>query len=303
MKKQLNNHVISRNLWLDVPSRTHSSPAKIFVKIVAQNEESLKIKPYIFILPGGPGANHSQYEDYGCLSTHGNVVFYDPRGCGQSSKDDSMNYTMDNYIEDVEIIRQLLNLKKIIILGKSCGAMAAVGFVIRYPSRVSQLILAAGAASFKFLETAKANVLAHGSVEQQAVCETLWQGSFGSHEEVDHYFKVMASLYSYKAKVGLSFSLQSIPPYPFSYEWLNRGFGDFLREFNFEEQLSLIQSHTLILVGEEDWITDKSHSQLMAEKIPNSQLIIFPKASHKMEVDVPELYFNAIKQFIKVEGW
>lgn len=293
--------LINKNVWLKVPQRTNSSSAKIFVKIVAQNEESLKIKPYIFILPGGPGANHSHYEDYSCLSTHGNIVFHDPRGCGQSSKDDPMNYTMDNYINDIEIIRQLLNLKKIIILGKSCGAMAAVGFTIRYPNSVSQLILAAGAASYKFLETAKANILEHGSAQQQAVCETLWQGGFSSHEEVDNYFKIMASLYSYKAKLGLSFAPQSTPPYPFSYEWLNRGFGDFLREFNFEEQLHLIQSHTLILVGEEDWITDKSHSQLMADKISNSQLVIFPEASHKMEIDVPELYFNTIKKFILVQ--
>ncbi len=298
MKTQHNDQIISKDLWLDIPSRTHSSSAKIFVKIVAQNKESLAVKPYVFILPGGPGANHAHYADYSCLSTHANIVFHDPRGCGQSSQDDPMNYTMENYIDDIEVIRQLLQLKKVILLGKSCGAMAAVGFILRYPDSVSQLILAAGAASFKFIETAKTNVLKQGSAQQQAVCETLWQGSFGSHDEVNDFFKRTASLYSYKVKHGLSFTPQSPSPYPFSYECLNRGFGDFLREFNFEEQLHLIQSSTLILVGEEDWITDKSHSQLMAEKIPNSRLIIFSKANHKMEIDVPELYFNAIKEFI-----
>lgn len=75
----------------------------------------------------------------------------------------------------------------------------------------------------------------------------------------------------------------------------------FLRDFNFEHQLHEIKCNTLILVGEEDWITDKKHSQMMADSILESKLIIFPKSDHSMESDVPDLFFKAIRDFVSLE--
>lgn len=204
---------------------------------------------------------------------------------------------MDNHIDDIEVIRQLIHLEEIIVLGKSYGAMAALGFTLRYPEAVSRLILAAGAPSFRFLETAKANLLARGTAEQQEACEKLWDGTFSNQEEWERYVQVMAPMYSFKIRHGEPIPLLS-SQYPFSYFWVNRGFGDFLRQFDFEAQLHEIQCPTLLLVGEEDWITDKIHSQTMVEKIPNSQLIVFQASDHMMEIDVPELYFQAITEFI-----
>jgi hypothetical protein len=40
----------------------------------------------------------------------------------------------------------------------------------------------------------------------------------------------------------------------------------------------------------------------MASKIPSNQFIIFPKADHSMESDVPDLFFNAIRNFIHLEA-
>lgn len=255
--------IIKNDFFVPIPERTGAPSAKIFVRILSSNASNLETKPYVFILPGGPGANHSHYEAYGCLAAYGNIVFFDPRGCGLSTKADPLTYTIENYIEDVEIIRQHLRLKKIIVLGKSCGAIAALGFTLKYPSVVAKLILSAGAASYKFLETAKANVLKRGSLEQQLACERLWKGNFGSDEEVVMFLKIMTSLYSYKSKIGLLTQPKSIAKYTISHEVLDEGFKHFLRKFNFEEQLHSIRCKTLILAGEEDWITDKTHSDVV----------------------------------------
>lgn len=292
--------MINNNFFIDIPEREGTPAAKIFIKILSNNKTDLESKPYVFIFPGGPGANHSHYEDYSCLVGYGNIVFLDPRGCGLSSKADPSTYTIENHIEDVEIIRQHLGLKSIIVLGKSCGAITAIGYTLKFASVVSKLILSAGAASFKFLETSKENVLKRGSLEQQIACETLWQGNFGRDEEVAQFLKTMAPLYSYKSKIGCLKQPKSSPKYAISHEALNNGFKHFLREFNFEEHLHLIRCKTLILAGEEDWITDKIHSEYMSSKISNNRLIIFEKSSHMMEIDVPEQYFNAIKEFISL---
>ncbi|RUR19303.1 alpha/beta fold hydrolase [Legionella sp. km535] len=282
---------------IKVPSRGTVPETTIYTHITYESEESLKTKPYLLMIPGGPGANHSNYSDYDCLQEKANIIYYDPRGCGLSAKGDPSTYTMDNNIDDIHHIIRELNLDQVIVLGKSCGAMHALGFTIRYPDQVSRLILAAGAPSHAFLETGKSIVLEKGTEEQIKVCETLWSGSFKNQEEVDHYFSVMKPFYSWKIRHNEPVD-RPAPLYPYSFDALNQGFRTQVWRFDFQDQLSTVQCPTLVLVGEEDWITSPVYSKQMAEGIPNSKLIIFEQSDHSMESDVPEQYFGAINTFI-----
>ena len=139
------------SLKIPIPEREKTPETSLYIKICAENENDLKTKPYVFMLPGGPWANHSHYKEYCCLTDVGNIVFYDPRGCGLSEKGECNTYTMSNYIQDLEVIRQHLSLDKIILLGKSYGALCALGYTLQFPHAVSKLILAAGSASFSMI--------------------------------------------------------------------------------------------------------------------------------------------------------
>lgn len=281
-----------------IPARPGAEETTLHIKIVAENEQSLTKKPYLFILPGGPGANHSHYKDYECLRNSANLVFYDPRGCGLSAKGTPASYTMDNYIQDLDIIRQHLGLNAIQLLGKSYGAMCALGYAIRFPQVVTHLVAAAGSPSYRTLESAKQHIAMHANEEQKLVCDTLFNGAFKDQVEMDHYFEVMASYYSYKKRNNIPTSRPK-PEYPFSFEPLNLGFSNFLSYFDYENLLLTIQCKTLVLVGEEDWITSKVQSIKIADNIPDAKLIIFEHADHSMEEDVPELYFGEIRKFIQ----
>ena len=54
--------MFTKELKVLIKERDKAPETKLFVKIVAEDEESLKTKPYVFMLPGGPGANHSHYK-------------------------------------------------------------------------------------------------------------------------------------------------------------------------------------------------------------------------------------------------
>lgn len=286
-------------MQVKIPARKNAPATKLYVKILTEDETKLGNRPIIFALPGGPGGDHSTLLAYNCLLDVADIVFHDPRGTGQSDKSDPKTYTMDNYIDDVEAIRQQLNLPKVIILGKSYGSMCAGAYAIRYPESVAKLILAAGAPSYRFLETAKQNLAKRGTPEQIKACEKLWSGSFKDNTELLEFFKITASLYSNRAKTEPgSFTLAKTCD-NFSYEALNLGFIDFLLHFDYEADLDKIKCPTLILAGEDDWINDAQHAKLMAIKIPHSQLKIFMNSSHTMETDVGDLYFDEIRNFIK----
>ncbi len=270
------------------------------VNVMSESKTQLgEQRPVAFILPGGPGADHTAYLSYACLKEVTDLVFYDPRGCGASDKGEAKNYTMDNYIDDIESIRQHLSIDKMILIGKSYGSMCALGYALRYPHAVQKLVLAAGAPSYRFLETAKKNLLRLGSAEQIKVCEKLWAGSFKSKDEVHDYFDIMSTLYSVKARTQKnSFNLGKKTKM-FSFEALNEGFRHSFWWFDYEDKLQQVLCPTLVLVGREDWVNDAKHGEQMALSIPYSQLHVFEKSGHAMESDVPEEYFQVIADFIQ----
>lgn len=286
-------------LTIKVPARGIDAPeTTLHVQIKYNKEEDLQGKPFVLMLPGGPGANHSHYMDYDCILKVANLIYYDPRGCGLSDKGEQTTYNMNNYINDLHyIIKNELKLEQVILLGKSYGAMCALGFALRYPKMVSKLILAAGSPSCDNLETGKSHVLSKGSREQIKICETLWSGSFKDKDDIDNYFEIMEPFYSWRRRNNESINRPK-PIHPFTFEALNEAFRTKFWRFNFVDQLPRIQCATLILVGAEDWITDPVHSKLMAEQIPNSTLTIFERADHSLESDVPEQFFDTIQKFI-----
>jgi proline iminopeptidase len=206
---------------------------------------------------------------------------------------------MDNYIDDVEAIRRHLSLNNMIVIGKSYGSMCALGYALRYPHAVSKLVLAAGAPSYHFLETAKKNLQRSGSAKQIKACEKLWTGSFKSKNEVHDYFSIMSTLYSVKARTKPDSVDLAAKSEMFSYEALNEGFRHSFWQFDYENELQHVLCPTLILVGREDWVNDAKYGEQMAMRIPHSQLHVFEKSGHAMESDVTEEYFQIIADFIQ----
>ncbi len=79
---------------------------------------------------------------------------------------------MSNYIEDLEEVRKYLekeeNIIRVNILGKSFGAMCALGYALKYPDAIDSLILAAGSPSYQFLQKSVENFKKKFSVRQPA---------------------------------------------------------------------------------------------------------------------------------------
>lgn len=276
---------------IPIPERKAAPSTRLFVEVCLGK---IKGSSPLFILPGGPGANRTHFESYRSLQEVTDLVFHDPRGCGNSDKGSINDYSLENYIEDIEAIRKGLNLKTISLLGKSYGGMPALGYAIRYPKTVDKLILVATGPSHHFIETAKKRLAQIGSKAQIESSQKLWSGGFTSAEEVDQYFQLMMPLYSTKGGEDSSPS----KTLPFCYEALNRGFTTDLRTVDYTEQLSSIQCPTLVITGDSDWIFDEKYSKLMAEKIPKAALKILKDAGHFLEMDASEEFNSALRKFL-----
>lgn len=116
---------------------TSADQTKIHVREFGSGE------PLIF-LAGGPGLNADYLEAiWGNLSSDYGCIVLDQRGTGKSilPKVDSVALTMENYIGDLEALRNHLKLEQLTLIGHSWGGMLAMEYVAKNPKNVKNLIL------------------------------------------------------------------------------------------------------------------------------------------------------------------
>jgi proline iminopeptidase len=255
------------------------------------------------VIHGGPGGDHSGFRPAMTpLAATLQLIYFDHRGNGRSALadpgGDPARFTLDENVEDMEALRRYLGLGKIVSIGTSYGGMVAMAHAARYPDAVSHLILIVTAAHGGFVSRAEAFVRAHGTPEQQAVCETLWAGGFRTVEQLQHYYAVMGPLYSRRfdpasAADGRARTLPTTDP-------LNRAFGPdgFLRRFDLRGELPRITAPTLILAGRHDWICPPEFSEEIHRLMPGSSLRVFEQSSHSIRVDEPDALNAAILGFV-----
>jgi 3-oxoadipate enol-lactonase len=93
------------------------------------------------------------------VAQHLEILAYDQRGLGQTSKPD-IPYTMVDYADDANALLDAVGWDHCLLMGISFGGMVAQEFALRYPQRVERLVLActssggAGGASYPLHELA-----------------------------------------------------------------------------------------------------------------------------------------------------
>lgn len=96
----------------------------------------------IFHLHGGPGAGF--YEGHKELynSVKHRVIFHDQRGCGKSKPlGEINNNTTEDLINDIEKLRDYLNIPQMYLSGGSWGSTLSLLYAIAHPDRVKRMML------------------------------------------------------------------------------------------------------------------------------------------------------------------
>ncbi|MFI6925977.1 alpha/beta fold hydrolase [Nonomuraea spiralis] len=98
----------------------------------------------VVCLPGGPMQASAYLGDLGGLSAYRQLIMADLRGTGQSARPaDTASYRCDRLVDDVEALREHLELDRMDLLAHSGGTNLAVLYATRHPERVRKLALIA----------------------------------------------------------------------------------------------------------------------------------------------------------------
>lgn len=287
-----------------------SHGALIYYKVVGRGAP-------LVIVHGGPGASHDYFLPYLLpLMRSNKLVFIDERGGGKSSKcADPKDYTVANMVEDIETVRQTLGLGKINLLGHSFGDVLAEAYAFKYQKNLSHLILGSTFASTREINEALARMkAAMDPKDRERVNGLEAAGLYNKGEIWEHgrYSEEYAKLAWGKGYFPFVYYNQPDPNYdPLAgntsnawdvYREMWGSDGEFivdgnLKEVEYVDRLSEIKVPTLIVVGEHDE-SDPKMSKEMHDKIARSQLVILPKSGHMTFVDQPEMFLNAVRDFV-----
>ena len=270
----------------------------------------------LMIVHGGPGASHDYFLPYLLpLMRTNRLVFIDERGSGRSSKmSDAKQYTVANMVDDIEAVRQALNLGKMSLLGHSFGGVLVQAYAFRYPQNLTHLILGSTFSSTVELNQALAKMKNEMTPQDLARVNALEAaGLFGKGEAWEHgrYPEEYAKLAWGKGYFPYVYKNNPDPNYyPVAsnntawdvYREMWGSDGEFvvdgnLKEVEYVERLSQIEVPTLIIVGDHDE-SDPKMSKEMHAKIAGSQLVILPNSGHMTFVDQPEMFLKAVREFI-----
>jgi pimeloyl-ACP methyl ester carboxylesterase len=101
-------------------------------------------KPVIVFVHGWGGSARYWENTANALSDTFDCLLYDLRGFGRSKLPQEPNellYEMEDYAEDLAVLLDTLELRRVYIMAHSMGASSAVLFLNRYPERVERAIL------------------------------------------------------------------------------------------------------------------------------------------------------------------
>lgn len=257
----------------------------------------------IVIIHGGPVMDHSYFLPHmETLAQDYQLIFYDQRACGRSSLEvDQSKMSLAGFVEDIELLRQELDLGDIHLLGHSWGGLPAMKYAIRYPEHLQSLMLS---------NSLPAST-GHWQKEQELTARRLTKQDSLDRLAIANSEEMRTNPAAAVEKIlRLSFESQFHNPalldelslyVPEDYMARSQIFqrlGPDLASFNLYDDLQKLEKPVLILYGDQEPAADISGKSL-EETIPDARLVILNKCGHFPFVEQPEAYFGAIRAFLK----
>jgi L-proline amide hydrolase len=274
-------------------------------RIVGEGEEPGKLP--LLCLHGGPGAAHDYLESLDTMADTGRrVIYYDQLGCGHSHIDESKPdmWTVDLYVEEVDVVRQALGLNHIHLLGQSWGGMLAMEYMLTQPKGIASVTIASSPASMiQWVEEANRLRELLPPEVNAALLKHEAAGTYSDKEYQDamqvFYDRHVCRIVPNPEFVKRSFD--QMGKYPEVYNVMN-GPSEFhvigkIKNWNVIPRLGEINAPTLVTSGRHDEATPLI-AETVQKGIPGAKWVIFEESSHMAHAEEAERYMQVLNEFI-----
>jgi L-proline amide hydrolase len=235
------------------------------------------------------------------------VIMYDQLGCGKSPVPSNPDmWTVELFVEEVDVVRQALGLERLHILGQSWGGMLGMEYALAQPEGVESLIICDSPGRMD-LWVEEANRLRADLPSD--VQETLLKHEQAGTTDDPAYEEACLVFYNrHVCRVPWSDSVsRSFAQMPNEVYMTMNGPSEFhcigtLRTWDVTPRLGEITIPTLVISGRYDEATPKI-SKEVSDAIPGAEWVLFEESSHMPHEEEPERFRQVVGDFLaQTEG-
>jgi L-proline amide hydrolase len=257
----------------------------------------------LLCLHGGPGSTHHYFAPLERLTTDGRaVVLYDQLGCGRSDRPDSIDWSLQVFLDELAAVRKGLGLERVHLLGTSWGGMLALEHALSGFGGLTSLVLSSTLASAAEWETEvrrlrdelPPNVVAvfdeheragtYDSPEYEAADAVFNDRHFyrgATHPPEIERMLPERGRESYRAMWGPN-------------EWTLTGA---LRGWDVRPRLGELDLPALVIRGRYDLSTE-SIAATLVRGLPRAREAVFEESSHTPVLEETERYLDVVGRFL-----
>ncbi len=213
------------------------------------------------------------------------VIAPDLRGFG-GSEDGASSMTMSDYAFELKALLDEMNIKQAVVCGLSMGGYIALAMLADHPDVVKGLILCNTRPT---ADDSKAvlgrHAMAHKAADEgmAGIAEVMLPKllSDATHQERRELSSAVREMITRQRSGGVGAALRGMAT-----------------RSDRSEMLEEITVPTLIITGSKDPMIPPSASEAMAAMITGSKLVVIPDVAHLSNLEAPDAFNNAIREFM-----
>jgi 3-oxoadipate enol-lactonase len=211
------------------------------------------------------------------------LLLYDCRGMWQSAHP-AGPYTMALHADDLAALLEALGVEAAHIGGASYGAEVSMAFALKYPTRTRSLIVTSAVSQVDPVLAGIAGswIAAAEASDAEMFYRAVYPVTFSDGWIATNGGTLAAARQRYEA---------------IDYDAMLRLLQCFLA-LDLTADLPRIQAPTLVAVGEEDILKPRRYAEIIARAIPNSELVVIPRAGHALIWEQPGIINTLILGFL-----
>lgn len=263
--------------------------------------------PLVVCVPGGPGMDPQSYFATLAIPGHEQLIFA-PRGTGASSPPRELSgYQIAGYIEDLESLREHLDVTTLTLYGNSHGGMTTVAYARAHPDRVDRFVATNPPPRFddayqRAAESAAQryrDAVPDGAARLAAAAEAeVALESQLTPEERAHHFRTLLSRYVAHEGERERAYLDRAAAAPTNWEAVEVMWEEMTSGLDLLDGASTVQVRALIVAGELDNVVPAEATRLIADAFPNARYLEIPGVCHFPEVEASEALAAAVAEFL-----
>jgi proline iminopeptidase len=277
-----------------------SKPGRIAIRDVSLFVDVVGTGYPLVLMHGGPSLDHLSLSSFRRCADRFTLIFYDHRCNGRSQGAPVSSMTWQNLTADADALRERLGFDRWAVLGHSFGGHVAIEYALRYPDRLSHLVLLDTAADSRWARENAAEVLASRGYSPRTVAlvRRWFTGEFAPRE----YFPIAMRLlgaYSYNPALETARMLLHggwhTKTRKEAFLFAGR---QLLKDWTVVDRLGEISAPTLVIAGRDDFVFPPECQRELAGGIPHARLHLVDRAGHSPHDERRAEVMKAVGEFI-----